>query len=62
MTKLIRSADDLTDPFVNEMIQNLTNSKWALLDGVTEQVVTVGHFINDNGLLFSNGNFCNYKF
>ena len=60
MTKLIRSADDVTDPFVNEMIQNLTNSKWALLDGATENVVTVGHFINDNGLLFSNGTYMSY--
>ena len=39
------------------MIANLTNSKWALLDGYTEDIVTIGKFENVNGLLFSNGTY-----
>jgi len=54
MTKLIRTEDDMTDPATLTMIDYLTNSKWALMDGLTGDVVTVGKFINDGGILFSN--------
>ena len=54
MTKLIRKRSDITDPAVYEMIENLTNSKWAIMDGVTEDIVTIGKFINEDGILFSN--------
>lgn len=57
MTRLIRKHEDVTDASVTTMIENLTNSKWAILDGATEEVVTVGNFINSNGLLFSNSSF-----
>ena len=54
MTKLIRNRADITDPAVNEMIENLTNSKWAIMDGITGDIVTIGRFENNDGLLFSN--------
>ena len=57
MTKLIRDRADITDSAVREMIDNMTNSKWAIMDGVTGEIVTIGQFINDGGLLFSNSTY-----
>ena len=57
MTKLIRNGEDLTDPFVTDMIDVLTNSKWAIMDGATGEIVTVGKFTNVKGLLFSNDSY-----
>ena len=57
MTKLIRKREDITDPAVNEMIANLTNSRWAIMDGFTGDVVTVGNFFDDDGILFSNAGY-----
>ncbi len=54
MTRLIRSREDLTDPSVIDMIDHLTNSKWAIMDGLTGDVVTIGRFENAGGILFSN--------
>ncbi len=56
MTKLIRKKQDLTDPAVLNMIDHLTNSKWAIMNGDGE-IVTVGNFTKDDGLLFSNGTY-----
>ena len=53
MTKLIRNEDDIADPCVNDMIESLTNSKWAIMDG-NGDISTVGKFIKNKGLLFSN--------
>lgn len=60
MTKLIRYDTDLSDPAIMEMIEHLTNSKWAIMDGVTGDIVTVGYFLNDSGLLFSNSTYKPY--
>ena len=57
MTKLIRRHEDVTDPAVNTMIEHLTNSKWAIMDGSTGEIVTVGNYQNEGGLLFSNDSF-----
>ena len=57
MTKLIRRHEDITDPAVNTMIEHLTNSKWAIMDGSTGEIVTVGNYQNEGGLLFSNDSF-----
>lgn len=57
MTKLLRKRADLTDASVIDMIEHLTNSKWAIMDGLTGEIVTIGNFINSNGLLFSNGSY-----
>lgn len=54
MSKLIRNPSEITDPFVGDMIETLTNSKWALMDGLTGDIVTLGKFQNSKGLLFSN--------
>ena len=54
MTKLIRHPSDMHDESIREMIYALTNSKWALLEGKTGEIETVGAFINHKGLLFSN--------
>ena len=59
MAKLIRNREDLTDPFVMDMIENLTNSKWAMMDGHTGEIVTIGKFENNKGLLFSNSSYNN---
>lgn len=61
MTRLIRKRADITDSSVITMIDNLTNSKWAILDGATEEVVTVGNFINSAGLLFSNSSYLDFQ-
>ena len=53
MTKLIRNEDDIADPCVNDMIETLTNSKWAIMDG-NGDIETVGKFQKVKGLLFSN--------
>jgi hypothetical protein len=52
----VRSADDLRDEGVLSAIDRTTRSKWALMDG-SGYVATVGEFINENGLLFSNGTY-----
>jgi len=57
MTRLIRLNTDITDVATLEMIGELTNSKWAILDGTTGFIATVGKFTNDNHLLFSNSTY-----
>ena len=59
MTKLIRGKDDLDDPAVLDMIVYMTNRKWAMLD-LTGEIVTVGKFVNEKGILFSNETFKPY--
>ncbi|MBP5478701.1 MAG: hypothetical protein J6Y15_04990 [Bacteroidaceae bacterium] len=62
MTKLIREQADITDPAVIDMIEVLTNSKWAIMDGETGDIQIVGKFENVKGLLFSNHTYvkCTY--
>ncbi|MGM9640572.1 MAG: hypothetical protein ACI3V3_04325 [Faecousia sp.] len=52
----LRSRDDLDAPDVLEAIRRTTNSRWAILDR-DGTIATVGEFINDRGLLFSNDTF-----
>ena len=54
MSKLIRRKSDITDPEIMTMIDHLTNSKWAIMNGETGEITTIGNFINNHGLLFSN--------
>lgn len=57
MTKLVRKTEDLRDTAILNMIDHLTNSKWALMDG-NGDIVTVGHFEKvKGGLLFSNNTY-----
>lgn len=61
LVKLVRSKSDLSNRNILVMIAELTNSKWALLDSSGE-ITTVGNFIEENGLLFSNYSFhCYYR-
>ena len=57
MSKLVRKPEEITDPFVQDMIDTLTNSKWAMMDGLTGDIVTIGKFTNVKGLLFSNASY-----
>ena len=61
MTKLIQKRDDITDPTVIAMIKYMTESKWAIMDGESGEITTVGNFINERGLLFSNSTYWDYK-
>ena len=61
MTRLIRCRADITDDSILTMIDHLTNSKWAIMDGSTGEIVTVGLFQNCKGLLFSNSSYLPYK-
>ena len=57
MKKLIRKREDITDDSVKEMIEALTNSKWAIMDGITGEIVTIGKFVNVKDVLFSNDSY-----
>lgn len=50
---LVRSPGDLRNAKILDAIERTTHSKWALMDG-TGYIATVGDFIEDGGLLFSN--------
>lgn len=61
MPHLLRSKQDLTDARVLDIIENLTFSKWAILQG-DGTVSTIGYFFTEtNGLLFSNLGFMGYR-
>lgn len=53
MPWLIRDCEDITDPAVKDMIEDLTHSKWALMNN-TGKIETVGQFFKKDGILFSN--------
>ena len=53
---LVRDPDDLRDPRVLDAIRRTTGSKWAILDG-SGYIATVGDFLEEDGLLFSNATF-----
>lgn len=60
MSKLIRNRQDVSDLAILNMIDHLTNSKWAILTGDGE-IATVGNFVNTGGILYSNGTYMPYK-
>ena len=53
LTDLVKRQADLRDPEVLNQIHELAQSKLAIMD-TTGYVATVGNFINENGLLYSN--------
>ena len=53
LSAIIRRSDDLKDENVLKLIYKLAGSKLAIMDG-SGYIATVGHFINERGLLFSN--------
>ena len=56
LSAIIRRPDDLKDPQVLQLIHRLAGSKLAIMDG-SGYIATVGNFINDKGLLYSNGSY-----
>lgn len=56
LSRLVRCRDDLRDPFLLDEIFQMARSKFAIMDG-SGYVATVGDFVNQNGLLFSNHTF-----
>lgn len=53
LADLIRQPEDLRNPYMLRLIQRLAGSKLAIMDE-TGYIATVGDFINEHGLLFSN--------
>ena len=57
LSAIIRHPDDLKDPQVLKLIHRLAGSKLAIMDA-SGYIATVGDFINEKGLLFSNQTYC----
>lgn len=53
---LVRNSRDLHDDGILEAIRRTTDSKFALMDA-SGYIATVGNFIEEDGVLFSNGTF-----
>ena len=53
LSRLIRSRADLRDRLLLDEIFQIARSKFAIMDG-SGYVATVGEFVNERGLLFSN--------
>lgn len=58
MSKIVKTKADLEDKSIIEILELLTGSKLAILDS-TGDITTVGDFIKDDGLLFSNYSYTN---
>ena len=56
LSKIIRKKADLRDPVTLELIWQLAKSKFDIMDN-SGYLATVGHFIDDHGLLFSNDSY-----
>lgn len=56
MTKIVRTKKDLKDPAILEILRQLTGSRLAIMDR-TGYIATVGDWIREDGLLFSNPSF-----
>ena len=60
LSRLIRSRADLRDQHLRDEIFQLAQSKFAIMDG-SGYVATVGEFVNDRGLLFSNASYLPWR-
>ena len=56
LSKILRRSADLTDPEKLAFIHRLAQSKLAIMDR-SGYIATVGDFVNEHGLLFSNYSF-----
>lgn len=56
LADLIRRPSDLRNPTMIRLIGKLAGSKLAIMDD-TGYIATVGEFVDDRGLLYSNGSF-----
>lgn len=57
---LIQRREDLRDRRVLDTVWNLAQSKFAIMDG-GGYVATVGEFLNQDGLLFSNASYMGWN-
>ena len=60
LSEIIRCSEDLKDENVLELVHRLARSKLAIMDG-SGYVATVGSFINEKGLLFSNDSYRSFN-
>ena len=60
LTELIRRPGDLIRASIHDMIEELTMSKWAIMDG-DGRIVTIGRFTTEGNLEFSNGSYRPYS-
>ena len=56
MARMVHGLDDLKDTQLLNRIEQLAGSKLAIMDG-SGYIATIGHFINERGLLFSNDSY-----
>ena len=56
MARMVHGLDDLKDVQLLNRIERLAGSKLAIMDG-SGYIATIGHFINERGLLFSNDSY-----
>jgi len=56
MAQMVHGLDDLKDAQLLNRIERLAGSKLAVMDG-SGYIATIGHFINERGLLFSNDSY-----
>ena len=56
MAQMVHGLDDLKDVQLLNRIEQLAGSKLAIMDG-SGYIATIGHFINERGLLFSNDSY-----
>ena len=56
MALMVHGLDDLKDVQLLNRIERLAGSKLAIMDG-SGYIATIGHFINERGLLFSNDSY-----
>ena len=56
MARVVHGLDDLKDAQLLNRIERLAGSKLAIMDG-SGYIATIGHFINERGLLFSNDSY-----
>ena len=56
MARMVHGLDDLKDAQLLNRIERLAGSKLAIMDG-SGYIATVGNFINERGLLFSNDSY-----
>ena len=61
LSKLIKNRNEYLDKDIQSLIKELTNSKFAMINNRGE-VVTIGDFINEDGLLFSNNSYKSYDY
>ena len=61
LTKIIQRPSDLRNRKRLELIDKLAQSKFAIMDG-KGYIATIGEFLNEDGLLYSNTSYQSFKY